>query len=333
MGRMLETLKKADGNRPVSPPNPPQHLKSAAPEDCVPEWAVSETPTPFIEVGGPGRSVEGSAEVMAVAPHPAQVHPAQLHPPQAKQPPHPPLAKALAPSTILAQLTHAKPLIVAFEPWTGAAAGSSGFAPDIIAYHQPTHAISKQYAELWNTMIAGLPEPGSHVLLLAGLRPQVGTTTVLVNLAVTGALHAKRRTAIVDAQTRQPGVAQRLGIKPDMGLLDVIAGQAALEQTLVKTLLPSLFALPLAQPRTDVALTPEAAVWLLGRLRERFEVILIDGPTVVDTAALAAVAPCCDAMFLVAPQGEAKALPREALLTVSRLGGKLRGLLHTHFEM
>ena len=318
MGRMLEMLKKSDGSRPA-PLSPSAKAPSAA--DCVPEWAVSETQAPFIEVGGPNKAVEGSADVMAVT-----------HPAQPKQPPHPPLGKALAQSSILAQLTQATPLVVAFEPWTGLTAGSTGLTPDVIAYHQPGHQVSKQYAELWTTMIAGLPG-GSHVLLLAGVRPHVGATTVLVNLAVTSALQTKRRTAIIDAQMRQPGLAGRLGIKPETGLLDVIAGQAALEQTVVKTLVPSLHALPMAQPRSDVALTTEAAGWLLGRMRERFEVILIDGPSVVETAALCALAPCCDAMFLVAPQGETKSLPREALLTISRVGGKLRGMLHTHIDM
>ena len=67
---------------------------------------------------------------------------------------------------------------------------------------------------------------------------------------------------------QQPGLAGRLGIKPEMGLLDVIAGQAALEQTVVKTLVPSLHALPMAQRASDVTLTTEAAGWLLGRMRD-----------------------------------------------------------------
>ncbi len=320
MGRMLEMLKKGDGQRPLASTSP--ILKSPAADDCVLDWAVGETPASYIEVGGPGKMVEGSADVMAVT-HPAQV----------KQPPHPPTGKALAQSFLLAQLTDAKPLNVAFEPWTGPSAGSAGIAPEIIAYHQPAHPISKQYVEVWNMMIAGFAGIGCPTMVLTGLRSQVGTTTVLVNLAVTGAGQGKRRVAIVDAQTRQPSVAARLGIKPELGLLDVIAGQAALEQTLVKTLVPSLHALPLAGRRDDVALTPEAVAWLIGRLRERFDAILIDGPNLTEHAALASVAPACDALFLVAPQGETKSLPRDALLTIARLGGKLRGLLHTHFEL
>ena len=320
MGRMLEMLKKGDGQRPLAATLP--SAQSPAADDCVLDWAVGESPTPYIEVGGPGKAVEGSADVMAV------IHPAQL-----MLPPHVPTDQGPAQSFLLAQLTDAKPLTVAFEPWTGPSAGSTGIAPEIVAFHQPAHPISRQYLEVWNMMIAGFAGIGCPTMVLTGLRSQVGTTTVLVNLAVTGAAHSKRRVAVVDAQTRQPSVAAKLGIKPELGLLDVIAGQAALEQTLVKTLAPSLHALPLAGRRDDVALTPEAVAWLIGRLRERFDAVLIDGPNLTEPAALAAVAPSCDALFLVAPQGETKSLPRDALLTIARLGGKLRGMLHTHFEI
>src|SRR5262245_3106190 len=142
MGKMFELLKKGAGQRPLAAPSP--NAKSPAAEDCVIDWAVAETSAPFIEVGGPGKTVEGSPDVMAIS-----------HPAQAKQPPHAPTGKALAQSFLLAELTHAQPLTVAFEPWTGPSATSTGLAAEIIAHHQPAHAISKQYVELWNTIIAG----------------------------------------------------------------------------------------------------------------------------------------------------------------------------------
>ena len=107
---MLEMLKKSDGSRPARCRPPPRRRAAA---DCVPEWAISEADA-FIEVGGPNKAVEAPADVMAVT-----------HPAQPKQPPHPPLGKALAQSSILA-LTQATPLVVAFEPWTGLTAGSTG---------------------------------------------------------------------------------------------------------------------------------------------------------------------------------------------------------------
>jgi len=282
------------------------------------EWAVSDTQVSFIEVGAPGKVVEGSADVLAV-----------VHPAQAKQPPHPHTEQALAKSALVAQLRETKPLTVAFEPWTGAAAASTGLAPDLIAFHQPEHAVSKQYAALWETMFAGLAGTNQVALLLAGLREKVGTTTVLLNLAVIAA--RQRRVAVVDAQARHPDIAERMGLRPELGLLDVATGRAALDQIVIKTIVPSLHVVPLTR-RADATLTQEAAAWLFGWLRERFEVILIDGPSLDNAAILAALAPVCDALFLVAPQGEAK-LPREALQTIARLGGKLRGILHTHFEV
>jgi Mrp family chromosome partitioning ATPase len=315
MSRMLETLRKGDGQRPLAAP----HLSAKAlTDDCIPEWAVSDTQIPYIEVGAPGKVVEGSAEVLAV-PHPAQP----------KQPPHRPTEQALVKSALLVQLTEARPLTVAFEPWTSPGAASTGLAPEIIAFHQPEHLVSKQYAGLWEKMFARLAGTKHVALLLSGLKPQVGATTVLVNLAVVAA--RQRRVAVVDAQPRHPSVAARVGFAPDLGLLDVIAGRAALEQVLVKTIVPSLHVLPLAR-RDDAVLTPEAAAWLLGWLRERFEVILIDGPSLDSPGSLAALAPVCDALFLVAPQGETMSLPRDALQSIARLGGKLRGILHTHFE-
>jgi Mrp family chromosome partitioning ATPase len=318
MARMLETLRKGDDRRPLAAPGVVAKLHGS---DCVMEWSVSDAHIPFIEVGGPGKLVEGSAEVMAV-PHPAQ----------AKQPPHPPVVEALSKSTIRAQLTETKPLTVAYQPWTGPVAGSSGIAASIIAFHQPAHAISKQYAELWHTMTAPLSKTGGQALLIAGLRPQVGATTVVLNLAMAGALQAKQRVVLVDAQTCEPSLAERLGYTAETGLLDIVAGQAALEPTVVQTVVPSLHLLPLVR-RDHVTLTPEATAWLLGRLRERFEVVLMDGPSLHDIAALAALAPCCDALFLVAPQGETQALPRDLLQAISRFSGKLRGVLHTHVEV
>ena len=315
MGRMLETLKHGEGPRPTAPPS----RTKSQPDDCVMDWAVNETQVPYIEVGAPGKVVEGSAEVLAV-PHPAQ----------AKQPPHPPTEQALAKSALTAQLTAAKPMTVDFEPWTGALAGAAALAPEMIAFHQPEHAVSKQYARLWETMSAGLSGAKHVTLLLTGLKQHVGATTVLLNLAIVAA--RKQRVAVVDAQSLHPEVGQRLGVTQELGLLDVLAGRAALEQVLAKTIVPSLHVLPLAR-RDDALLTQEAAAWLFGWLRQRFDVILIDGPGLDNTALLAALTPVCDAVFLVAPQGETKLLARDALQSIGRLGGKLRGILHTQFEM
>ena len=65
MGRTLDSLKKSNGTilRPDWPPSSLLHK-----DHCVTESAVSDEHAPYIEVGGPGKLVEGSADVLAATP-------------------------------------------------------------------------------------------------------------------------------------------------------------------------------------------------------------------------------------------------------------------------
>jgi Mrp family chromosome partitioning ATPase len=305
MGRMLESLRKGNGSllRPETP---------TAPDPCVTEWAVNEDQAPYIEIGGPNKAIEGSADVLAA------------HPAQPKQRPHPPVEQALAKSALMTQLTEAQPIAVAFEPWTGVRT-STRIAPEIIVYHQPAHAVSRQYSELVQKMA---PSGAPLSLLIAGVKPQVGTTTVLVNLGAAAALGG-RRVLIVDAHLQRPGVAARLGFEPDFGLEHVLLGKAAVEEAIVQTIVPSLHVLPVKERTALTVLGHDAAAWLLGLLRTRFELLLCDGPT-FDSPALLHLAPCFDALYLVAPRGDNVPLDRSTVHALSRKGTHLRGILHTH---
>src|SRR5439155_7287534 len=137
MGRMLESLKM--GPKPLA-------------EQCVVDWTLREPEeVPYIEVGS-GKKMEGSSQVMSVK-HPAR---------PSVQPPHHQPAIALAPTLITAALlaeksppapkalpaAEPKPLSVVFEPWPTMLVPSRGIAAEVIAFHQPAHAISQQYAAL-----------------------------------------------------------------------------------------------------------------------------------------------------------------------------------------
>ena len=200
MGRTLDTLRQADSqcaSRAFGPAKPAADV----PEECVVDWTLQEE-VPFIEVGGPGKSVELSPSLVK-------------HPPQIKvQPPHPPLAKGLAgpriaEAPLAVNLTEARPMAVVFEAWPGPTA-AAGIAIEIIAHHQPEHPVSKEYAALFDKMVQGLQGAAPHVLMFCGLKPHVGTSTVLLNLAVVAARH-HQRVAALDMNLARPGLAPDLG--------------------------------------------------------------------------------------------------------------------------
>lgn len=316
MGRTLETLRQSEGARRAI-----VGRSDSTVEECVVEWTLGEEEAPYIEVGGPEKKIELS---------PSLVH---KHPPQPRvQPPHAVAEKAAA--TPVADLTAAQPMMVSYEAWPGAAVAPGGVAPEVIAYHDPEHVVSRQYAELLGKMLHDLPSESARVLLLAGMRPRVGTTAVLLNLAVTAARTKKRRVALLDAHWSSPGLASRLGHEPSAGIADALGGRLALEQAVLRTALPNLDLLPAGitgKPNTTPSVM--AAAWLIAWLRGRYDLILIDGPAFGAADDVATLAPQADGAYLVLPQGEASAEARDRAQTFIRHGARLRGFIHTHFAM
>jgi Mrp family chromosome partitioning ATPase len=337
MGRMLDTLRHADPHRAVRAPGPTRPASDVQPEECVVDWTLQEE-VPFIEVGGPGKSVELSASLVK-------------HPAQAKvQPPHPPLGKGFVPTrsadavnaaevvvsaaraTPIVNLTDAHPMTVAFEVWPGPS-GPAVVAADVIVHHHPEHPVSKEYAALYEKMVHGLPGAGPHVLMFCGLKPRVGASTVLLNLAVVAA-GLGRRVAALDMNLARPGLAVRLGQTSPGGVREVIGGSLAPSQALLPTAIAALHILPAGgSGKQAVPLSPAAIVWLTCWLRERYDAILIDGPCVEEAVDLAVLAPCADGIYLVLPQSDPDVVGKGVAQSIARMGGRMRGLIHTRFDV
>jgi Mrp family chromosome partitioning ATPase len=306
---MLEALKLGEGRR--APLGLSKPTDATPVQDCVVDWEIGEE-VPFVEVGDPKKKLEVSPALLK-------------HPPQpAPQPPH--VIVETAAKALTAQLTAAKPMTASLAPWTAPTPTAIQVHAEVIAFHQPDHPASKQFAELLNALHGTLTAQAAKVLLFCGLRPNVGAANVLLNLAVTAALKLQVRVLILDTRG---GLVERLGLPRAAGLGEVLSGTLALEQALVKTGIGSLFLLPAGKP---CALTREAMAWLVAWLRERFDLVMIHGPTMNNVALSGAQATCADGVYLVMPQGEPGDAVQEIGRAIGGMGGRLSGLIHTHFE-
>lgn len=314
MGKMLDMFKLGEGRRaPLAISKP---ADAAPAQDCVVDWEIG-TEVPFVEVGGPNKKVELSP---GLTQHPPQTVP---------QAPHLPVEPApIAAVPKLVKLTEAKPMTAAFEAWPTVTSTPLGISTEVIAYHQPDHAASKEYATLLDAMRGSLTAGTAGVLLLLGPKPHVGASTVLLNLAASAALKQNLRVAVVDANGTLPTLAQRLGQSASAGLAEVMAGKLALDHALIKTGIASLHVLP-AGASIDKC---DAMSWLVAWLRQRFDLILIDGPT-MEGANVASYVPHADGIYLVLPQGETTLLNKGVTQSITRMGGRLCGLIHTHFDI
>jgi Mrp family chromosome partitioning ATPase len=296
MARMIEALRQAEQQRQLPTP-------AAAPAAAE---AVRDEPAddvmPYIEVGGKDKSVQASPDVLAC---PAGPRPTVAAPPR------------LAPVP-----ASAAPLTVAFQPWAGLRPSARALSAEILAFHQPEHPISRQYQALLNQLLGS-----EKVLLFTAASPGVGATTILLNLAVCCA-RGRRQVAVLDLNLARPAVAECLGLLPTPGLPEVLTGAVAVEHAFQPTAQEGLVALT-AGPGLAGLLTAEAVRWLVHCVRDRFDVVFIDGPMWEDTATLAALVPACDAVYPVLPEtdGDAPAV-HKMLQAITRRGGRLRGLLH-----
>jgi hypothetical protein len=185
---MLEVFKQAAprGN----PPAGPQPARPASPVQ-LPAVEAEDEEIPFIEVGGRNTATEASPAVLASAP-------------TAK-----PRGVALAPRpdrairSVRLEPAHAtKPRWFAFQP---------RFAAELIAAHDPRHPVSAQYEALLHQILGPIANKPTLVVWFFGAAPRCGTTTAVLNLALTAARLADSPVTVIEANLR-PAFAQRVGL-------------------------------------------------------------------------------------------------------------------------
>jgi Mrp family chromosome partitioning ATPase len=344
---MLEAFKLIEPKRPrPAETTPAPHLAWPAPELAQepPEGEPAEE-IPFIEVGGPRSTLVASPAVLASAPAAGSKTPPSHQPSQGigdGRVRHVPVPVPL-PLPDMRSIsgtgtgTQSAPEImtVVFRPLPAEPTVEPAlrrFAPELIAYHRSEHPVSEQYRVLTTAISAQLPAARAQVLLFTAVTPEAGTTTVLLNAAITYARQGRLRVAVIDANLRRPALARRLGLPEAPGLRDFLAGKVSLGQALRETGQPNLLALTVGDTGTIASgrHLGESLRRVLGQLRERFDLVLVDAPCWDGRPELVALGTACDAVYLVLPEREANAPEAQDLIRmIPQHGGRLRGCILT----
>lgn len=306
MGRMSDLWKP--GSNGVTTTTPPLEVVAEPPLEV--DWFAGESSVPFIEVGEKETSILRLIEPAVVETTPT------IHTPEAEA--VEPLLKLNAEPLPPGLFTiHFRPVIAGVLP-------GRGFGNELISYHDSEHPISEQYRLLLAEIALQLPSGPPRVLVFTGATAEAGTTTIVLNLAVTIARTNAAKVTVVDANFARPALAEKLGLSTSPGLFDVMSGRTPISWAVQNTRLPNLRALCAGRavgPIHDAGLPP-----ILERLRTESDWVLIDAPTWNRPADSVPLADCGDALYMVVRQPDADTdqtmeLQQGFLETTGRLKG------------
>src|SRR5260370_14701482 len=191
MGRTLEVLKRSKAS-PMTlkvAPQPPTH----SPPTILPLSNNSDE-IPFIEVGGPRHALLGAAVMMSQRDRGPRLE-EQGAKTEAPKNDAGSIADPQSATIDFSSTLNLHSLSVAFHPLGSLHSIETAtglIASDLAVYHQPDSLASQEFRSVAMGIQQQLAAGGTHILFLAAVSPRAGTTTTVLNLAMSWAKHEKR---------------------------------------------------------------------------------------------------------------------------------------------
>jgi non-specific protein-tyrosine kinase len=180
---------------------------------------------------------------------------------------------------------------------------------DLITLTDPRSPAAEAYRTLRTnlTFFAALDRPVES-LVVTSAAPDEGKSQVLVNLAVTMA-QGERRTILVDADLRRPGLHELFGVPNERGLTTMILEEEALDDPpLLDVGVENLLLVPSGPlpPNPADILGSSKMEQAIGVFKERADVILFGAPPVVAVTDAAVLGTKVDGVLLVVTAGRTR---------------------------
>jgi capsular exopolysaccharide synthesis family protein len=187
----------------------------------------------------------------------------------------------------------------------------------LVTKFDPKSPVSEAYRILRTNVEFLGPKEKAKVLLLTSTGPREGKTTVAANLAVSIAQVGKK-TLLIESDLRKPFVSKLFGIKREPGLTDILIGSVEWKKAL-RTLtdilmgssgweealqVPGLDNLSILTagylpPNPSEILNSEPMADLLNKMKDEFDVIILDSPPVLPVADAVILSSKVDGIIMV----------------------------------
>jgi capsular exopolysaccharide synthesis family protein len=138
------------------------------------------------------------------------------------------------------------------------------------------------------------------VMLVSAL-PREGVSTVTLGLAATMADVARQGVLMIDLNSANPVLADRLGLYPGVGLGELLAKDATRAEAIVESEIPHLFLLGRGRGSTDLSQPSSLALFeeLVRGMRSDFDHLIFDGGALATSSDSLLIASKVDGVILV----------------------------------
>ncbi len=199
--------------------------------------------------------------------------------------------------------------------------------PHLVAVTQPRSSHAERYRSLRTRVLHAGERRKMQTFVITSAGVMEGKTLTAINLSWLLAQTDGVKALLIDGDLRNPSAADYLGLDAPTGLSEVLAGEAKLEEAIIKLEPAGLHILPGGSARDDVAeiLSGPRFLALLKEVRRMFDYVIIDAPPLGIFTDATVLINRADAALIVARAGKTRyaalerllePLPRERLLGV-----------------
>lgn len=172
-------------------------------------------------------------------------------------------------------------------------------------------------------------EKPMKVVLITSPAPGEGKSFLAISLAIAWA-QSGHKTVLIDFDLRHPQVHERLGLENEKGLSNFLVGAASIDEVIQGTPLRNLKVItsgPLP-PNPAELLDSEQIGQLLNRLREQFEIVILDTPPILAVSDTSLLVPYADGVISLAVPGQTlRPMLRQVKEQVKIAQGELIGVV------
>ncbi len=171
----------------------------------------------------------------------------------------------------------------------------------------PRSSFAEGIKTLRTNLMFMTPDKPPEMLLVTSPGPGEGKTLISINMAIAMA-QSGLRTLIVDSDMRRPRVHKALNIVNDLGLSNLIQGNATLDEVTKTTQTENLFAISCGEipPNPLELLHTESFNKFLDEMREKYDRVILDSPPLAAVSDGLVLSHSVDAVVLILKFGQTR---------------------------